>query len=180
MHCKQARDLLIESMDHTPGADEVAALRAHVDECPECQRFADATRHWKSRSAGRLQPTPDVTERVLATIRPLPPPWVYEHHRRTRYAPHLAAFVVGALGVGLTFLMICVALVVGLAGEYHPEAGQHRLLIPEVWHDAASWMNTIPGDPAHTAVTVVGAIAFIALVSSWFRTLSVRVGRGRD
>src|SRR5690349_17322311 len=102
MHCKQARDLLVSSLDHTLPPGERDAVRAHLAECAACRRFAEAMRHWSGPAHfARTQPAPDLTERVLAHVRPLPPPWVFKQARQHRQVPHLIAFTVGALGVAL-------------------------------------------------------------------------------
>jgi hypothetical protein len=138
---------------------------------------------WPAHAAAqqRRRNAPDLTERVLAHVRPLPPPWVYQHEQQNKQVPHLVAFVVGALGVSLTFLMLCLTLVVAVAGDARPGAGgQRRLFVPEVWGDVQGWMNSLPNDHAHALVTVVVACAFTALVATWFRTLSAHVGRDRQ
>lgn len=182
MHCKRARSLLIQSVDTTIAADDLAAMRSHLSECAGCRRFAEAMHVWPADGAGKPGAVaPDLTERVLATVRPLPPPWVYRQEQQDRHMPHLVAFAVGALGVVLTFLMLCLTFVVALSGNTAPAAGRQRqLLVPEVWHDVRAWMNSIPGDTAHTVVTLALAIVFIVLVVSWFRTLALRVGRDRQ
>jgi hypothetical protein len=71
--------------------------------------------------------------------------------------------------------------VVAIAGPSQPTAGrQEQLMVPQVWHDIQLWMNGIPNDHAHAIVTVIVALAFTALVVTWFRTLSVHVGRDRQ
>ena len=94
--------------------------------------------------------------------------------------PHLIAFTVGALGVALAFLMLCLTLVVGLTGHAPTVTGRkHQLFVPEVWSDVQAWFNTLPNDFAHAAITLVLAGAFVFLVVAWFRTLAVRIGRDR-
>lgn len=181
MHCKHTRKLLLQSLEH-PLDDETARLvQAHVAECAECRRFAEAMHMWPAHAAmqQRRRNAPDLTERVLAHVRPLPPPWVYRQEQQSKQVPQLIAFVVGALGVFLTFLMLCLTFVVAVAGDARPGSGR-RLLVPEVWHDVEGWMNSIPNDHAHAIVTIVLACAFTALVVTWFRTLSAHVGRDRQ
>ncbi len=181
MRCKQARKLFIESLDHPLGAEDQQIVHAHITECAECRRFAEAMHLWPAPSVGqaRAQQSPDLTERVLANVRPLPPPWVYRQEQQRRHVPQLVAFTVGALGVTLTFLMLCLTLVVVASGQAPDSGRKHSLLVPEVWGDVQSWMNTIPNDTAHTAVTLAAFALFVALVVAWFRTLAVRVGRDR-
>lgn len=182
MHCKRARSLLIQSVDTTIAADDLAAVGSHLSDCPECRRFAEAMHLWPAHGAGRPgAQSPDLTERVLANVRPLPPPWVYRQEQQSKQIPHLVAFAVGALGVALTFLMLCLTFVVALSGNTAPSSGRQRqLLVPEVWHDVRTWMNSIPGDRAHTVVTLALAVVFVVLVVSWFRTLALHVGRDRQ
>jgi predicted anti-sigma-YlaC factor YlaD len=182
MHCKQTRSLLIQSLERPLDAEGEQAVQAHVAECAECRRFVEAMHTWPTHAAAqRRRDAPDLTERVLANVRPLPPPWVYRHEQQNKQVPHLVAFVVGALGVALAFLMLCLTFVVAIAGQSQPGAGQQRqLMVPEVWHDVQVWMNSVPNDHAHALVTIAVAVAFIALVTAWFRTLSVHVGRDRQ
>ena len=167
MHCKQTRSLLLQSLESPLDAASEQAVQAHVAECSECSRFAEAMHMWPLHAAGqqRRRNAPDLTERVLANVRPLPPPWVYRQEQQNKQVPQLVAFVVGALGVSLAFLMLCLTFVVAIAGDTRPESGrQRRLLVPEVWHDVQGWMNSIPNDHAHALVTVVATLAFTALV----------------
>lgn len=182
MHCKQARKLLLQSVDRPMAVDDRATVRHHLDDCPECRRFAGAMHVWPVRG-GEIPDahSTDLTERVLANVRPLPPPWVYRQEQQSKQIPHLVAFAVGALGVVLTFLMLCLTFIVTLSGNTASQSGrQHQLLVPEVWADVQVWMNSIPGDMPHTVVTVVFGVAFIVFVVSWFRTLALRVGRDRQ
>ena len=183
MHCKPTRKLLLQSLEYPLDAESEQAVRAHVAECAECRQFVDAMHMWPAHAATqqRRRNAPDLTERVLANVRPLPPPWVYQHEQQNKQVPHLVAFVVGALGVSLTFLMLCLTLVVAVAGDARPGVGgQRRLFVPEVWRDVQGWMNSIPNDHAHALVTIVVACAFTVLVLTWFRTLSAHVGRDRQ
>jgi hypothetical protein len=182
MHCKQARKLLIQSVDQTFAAHDLDAVHGHVAECAECRRFAEAMHVWPAPGAGRPGfAAPDLTERVLANVRPLPPPWVYRQEQQSKQIPHLVAFAVGALGVVLTFMMLCLTFVVAVSGNTAPQSGRQRqLLVPEVWNDVRAWMNSIPGDMAHTVVTLALAIVFGVLIVSWFRTFALRVGRDRQ
>ncbi len=183
MHCKQARKLLIHTMDCALPADETEAVRSHLSECAECRRFAEAMHTWQANPAThhRGRSGPDLTERVLANVRPLPPPWVFRQEHQSKNVPQMVAFLVGALGVTLAFLMLCLTFIVAVVGDTRTDGGtQRQLLVPEVWHDVQVWMNSIPHDGAHTAVTFVLSIAFLVLTISWFRTLSARVGRDRQ
>lgn len=183
MHCKQVRSLLLQSLEHPLDDDTERTVQMHVAECTECRRFVEAMHMWPVHGATqqRRRNAPDLTERVLANVRPLPPPWVYRHEQQHKQVPHLVAFVVGALGVSLAFLMLCLTFVVAIAGQPLGASGQQQqLMVPEVWHDVQVWMNSIPNDHAHAVVTVVVLLAFTALVVSWFRTLSVHVGRDRQ
>lgn len=183
MHCKQIRSLLLQSLEHPLNAEDEHIIQTHVAECTECRRFAEAMRMWPAHAAAqqRRRNAPELTERVLANVRPLPPPWVYRHEQQNKQVPQLVAFVVGALGVSLAFLMLCLTFVVAIAGPSQPTAGrQEQLMVPEVWHDIQVWINGIPNDHAHAIVTVIVALAFTALVVTWFRTLSVHVGRDRQ
>lgn len=180
MHCKHTRKLLLQSLEHPLDGETARLVQAHVAECAECRRFADAMHMWPAYAASqqRRRNAPDLTERVLAHVRPLPPPWVYRQEQQNKQVPQLIAFVVGALGVFLTFLMLCLTFIVAIAGDVRPGAG--RLLVPEVWRDVEAWMNSIPNDHAHALVTIIAACAFAALVLMWFRTLSAHVGRDRQ
>ena len=182
MHCKRARSLLLQSVDATIAADDLAAVRGHLDGCPGCRRFAEAMHVWPVHGAEKPGASaPDLTERVMANVRPLPPPWVYRQEQQSKQIPPLVAFAVGALGVVLTFLMLCLTFVVAVSGNTSPQSGRQRqLLVPEVWRDIRVWMSSIPGDRAHTVVTLALAVAFVVLVVSWFRTLALHVGRDRQ
>ncbi len=182
MHCKQARKLLLQSVDHPVAPGDLDRVHTHIAECAECRRFAEAMHVWPASGAGRLgSAAPDLTERVLANVRPLPPPWVFRQERQKKQTPHLVAFAVGAIGVVLTFLMLCLTFVVAISGNTAPSTGRQRqLMVPEVWHDVRAWMNSIPNDGAHTAVTIALAVLFGVLVVSWFRTLALHVGHDRQ
>lgn len=182
MRCTQARDLLVHANDAPLDGAEESLLAAHLESCPACQRIAAGTRGWQPHHAAHLtaHDAPDLTERVLATVRPLPPPWVYHEEQHNRQAPHLVAFVVGALGVTLAFLMLAFTLVVTLTGRVPPQAGGGRaLLVPEVWHDVRDWFDAVPHDPARAAVAFACAALFVFVAGRWFRVLSIRVGRDR-
>lgn len=181
MHCKPTRKLLLASLEHPLATNTERAVQAHVAECAECRRFAEAMHMWPAHAATqqRRRGAPDLTERVLANVRPLPPPWVYRQEQQSKQVPQLVAFVVGALGVSLAFLMLCLTLVVTIAGNAQPGAGR-QLMVPEVWHDVQVWMNGVPNDHAHAIVTVLAALVFITIAVAWFRTLSVHVGRDRQ
>lgn len=182
MHCRQARSLLIRSVDDAIAPADRDALHAHLAECAECRRFMTAMHLWPAQPVTLgSDPAPDLTERVLANVRPLPPPWVYRQEQQSKQIPHLVAFAVGALGVVLAFLMLSLTLIVTITGNTTPQSGrQAQLLVPEVWHDVRVWMLSIPNDAAHTVVTAALAVVFIVLVVSWFRTLALRVGRDRQ
>ncbi len=183
MHCKPTRKLLLQSLEHPLDAETERAVQAHVGECAACRQFVEAMQMWPTQASGRqrAQSAPDLTERVLANVRPLPPPWVYRQQQQSKQVPHLVAFVVGTLGVVLTFLMLCLTFVVAIAGETRPDSGRQRqLLVPEVWGDVQNWMNSVPNDHAHAIVTLIVAGAFLLLVVTWFRTLAVQVGRDRQ
>lgn len=182
MHCKQARKLLLHSVDHPMATDDRTTVHDHLSDCAECRRFAEAMHVWPVQGGEMTgAPSADLTERVLANVRPLPPPWVYRQEQQSKQMPHLVVFAVGALGVVLTFLMLCLTFVVAVSGNTAPQSGRQRqLLVPEVWNDVRIWMNSIPGDLAHTVVTFVFGVAFVLFVVSWFRTFALRVGRDRQ
>ncbi len=178
MHCKPTRSLLLQSLEYPLDDETQRRVTVHVTECTECRRFAEAMHMWPVHAAAqqRRRSASDLTERVLANVRPLPPPWVYRHEQQNKQMPQFIAFVVGALGVSLAFLMFVVAI----AGKPSSGSGQQQqLMVPEVWHDVTIWMNGVPNDHAHAVVTLVAALAFIALVVAWFRTLAAHVGRNR-
>ncbi|MCA1723054.1 MAG: zf-HC2 domain-containing protein [Thermomicrobia bacterium] len=182
MHCKPTRKLLFASLEHPLDTESERVVQAHIAECTECRRFAEAMHMWPAHAAAqqRRRGAPDLTERVLAHVRPLPPPWVYRQEQQSKQVPHLIAFVVGALGVSLTFLMLCLTFVVAVAGSWQPTPGRQRLFVPEVWKDVQVWMNGVPNDHAHAIVTALAALVFITMVVAWFRTLSAHVGRDRQ
>ena len=107
MRCTQARDLLVHAIDRPLAPDDNAPLTAHLETCAECRRFAAGLRVGYAHHSTSLiaQDTPDLTERVLANVRPLPPPWVSEEQHQSRQVPHFVAFAVGVLGVVLAFLI---------------------------------------------------------------------------
>src|SRR4051794_5844070 len=150
MRCTQARDLLVQAIDRPLPPDDHALLAAHLESCPECRRLAAGLRlgHAHQSAAFIAHNAPDLTERVLANVRPLPPPWVYEERQQSRQVPHFVAFAVGALGVVLAFLMLCLTLVIALAGNTGPSGGTRRLFVPEAWHDVRVWFDTVPHNPA--------------------------------
>jgi hypothetical protein len=179
MRCTQARDLLVHAVDRPLPPGDDALLATHLESCPECRRFAGGLRlgHAHHSVAFNAHNTPDLTERVLANVRPLPPPWVYEERQQSRQVPHFVAFAVGALGVVLAFLMLCLTLVVTLTDQGTPARGTRRLFVPEAWHDVRVWFDTVPHNPAHAALTLACAALFIALALSWFRMLAGRIGQ---
>lgn len=177
MRCAQARELLVHANDVPLDAGEEPLLAAHLASCPACQRFAAGMRGWQPQHAA--PETPDLTERVLASVRPLPPPWVYHEQQRTP-ASQFVAFIVGALGVTLAFLMLAFTLVATLTGRIAPPPGSGRaLLVPEVWHDVRVWFDTVPNDPARAAVVFVAVALFVVIAGRWFHALAMRVGRDR-
>ena len=182
MHCKPTRSLLLQSLEYPLDDEMQRQVTVHVTECTECRRFAEAMHMWPVHAAAqqRRRSASDLTERVLANVRPLPPPWVYRHEQQNKQMPQFIAFVVGALGVSLAFLMLCLTFVVAIAGNPSSGSGQQQqLMVPEMWHDVTIWINGVPNDHAHAVVTLVAALAFIALVVAWFRTLAAHVGRNR-
>lgn len=181
MRCTQARELLVQAIDRPLTPDDHARLAAHLETCPECRRFAAGLRlgHAQHAASFLTHEAPDLTERVLANVRPLPPPWVYEERQQSRQVPHFVAFAVGAIGVMLAFLMLCLTLVVTLAGQGTPGRGSRRLFVPEAWHDVRDWFDTLPHNPAHAAVTIACAALFLFLIFSWFRMLAGRIGQDR-
>ncbi len=181
MRCTQARELLVHAIDRPLMPEDHALLAAHLESCPECRRFAAGLRlgHAHHSASFIAQDAPDLTERVLANVRPLPPPWVYHERQQSRQVPHFVVFVVGVLGVLLAFLMLCLTLVVALTGQGAPARGTRRLFVPEAWHDVRLWFDTLPHNPAHAAVTFACAALFVALLLSWFRMLAVRIGQDR-
>ncbi|MDQ6603718.1 MAG: zf-HC2 domain-containing protein [Chloroflexota bacterium] len=183
MHCKPTRKLLLQSLEQPLDAETRHAVQAHVEECAACRQFVEAMDMWPAHASGmqRIQSAPDLTERVLSHVRPLPPPWVYRQQQQSKQMPHVVAFAVGALGVVLTFLMLCLTFVVAIAGDTRPDVGRQRqLMVPEVWHDVRGWMDSVPNDHAHAIVTLIVACAFVVLVVTWFRTLADHVGRDRQ
>jgi predicted anti-sigma-YlaC factor YlaD len=179
MRCPRARDLLVHAIDRPLAPEDHALLTAHLESCPECRRFAAGLRlgHAHHAVPFAAHDAPDLTERVLANVRPLPPPWVYEERQQSRQVPHFVAFAVGALGVVLAFLMLCLTLIVTLTGRDTPTRGDRRLFVPEAWHDVRLWFDSVPHNPLHAAVTLVGAALFLFLAASWFRMLAGRVGQ---
>lgn len=186
MHCKPTRKLLLQSLEQPLDAETQRAVEVHVEECAACRQFVEAMHLWPTQAAGmqRIASAPDLTgmaERVLANVRPLPPPWVYRQQQQSKQMPHLVAFVVGVLGVVLTFLMLCLTFVVAIAGDARPDTGRQRqLLVPEVWGDVRNWMDSVPNDHAHAIVTLILACVFALLIVMWFRTLADHVGRDRQ
>jgi hypothetical protein len=180
MRCRQARELLVQAIDRPLAPDDNARLTAHLETCAECRRFAAGMRigHAHQATAPTMDDAPDLTERVLANVRPLPPPWVYQE-QQGRQVPHFVVFAVGVLGVVLTFLMLCLTLIITLTGQGTQSSGNRRLYVPEAWHDVRVWFDSLPHNPAHAAVTVACAALFIFLVIAWFRMLAVRIGQDR-
>src|SRR5205823_11745893 len=105
------------------------AVREHLAECAECRRFAAGMHLWPAYHAPKGNDhTPDLTERVLANVRPLPPPWVYRQEQQSKQMPHLVAFAVGALGVVLAFLMLSLTLIVTVSGNTSSQSGRQSQL----------------------------------------------------
>ena len=181
MHCRQARNLLVHAIDRSLPVEDHAQLVSHMESCAECRRFAAGMRfgHANQASAFLSHNAPDLTERVLATVRPLPPPWVFEEQQQHHQVPHFVAFAVGALGVVLAFLMLCLTLVITLTGNTGPSRGTRRLFVPEAWHDVRLWIDSMPHNPVHAAVTLACMALFVCLILTWFRMLAVRIGKDR-
>jgi hypothetical protein len=181
MRCTQARDLLVHAIDRPLSRDDQALVTEHLESCLECRRFAAGLRYGHAQQITSLiaHDAPDLTERVLANVRPLPPPWVYEERQQSRQVPHFVAFAVGAVGVVLALLMLGLTLVVTLVGNGTRTRGSRHLFVPEAWHDVRVWFTSIPHDPARAAVTLACAALFIVLVLSWFRMLAGRIGQDR-
>ncbi len=172
MSCKHIRSALLQMNERSLNATERAALDAHLATCPECQRFATAMQ----RGTERIE-TPDLTERVMASVRPLPPPWVFEQTHQDRHTPQLVAFAVGALGVAMAFVSVAIALVVGVAsGGGQAVVDNHTVAAPLVGNALHEWANSIPSDRVHTFITLVGLMVFAGALISWFRTLALHTG----
>lgn len=193
MHCTQARDLLLLACEREVSAKERATLTAHLAECPECRRFATAMRYWSGTTAGtseasgliagsvrpRGNASPDLTERVLASVRPLPPPWVYHETQREKRRPHLIGLMVGALAVALAFVAVSLALLVALASGNASGNASHLATEAIVGEDVYHWVRSLPNDLTHTAITL-GALAFFAaLLLRWSHAVAMRVGHDR-
>src|SRR5262249_16758231 len=156
---------LVQAIDRPLGPDDKERLTGHLETCAECRRFAAGLRvgHAQHTTSLIAQDAPDLTERVLANVRPLPPPCVYHHQQQGRQAPHFVVFAVGVLGVVLAFLMLCLTLIITLTGKEPQTGSSRRLYVPEAWHDVRLWFDSVPHNPAHAAVTVACAALFIFL-----------------
>src|SRR4051812_5551048 len=181
MHCRQARNLLVHAIDRPLPAEDHAQLASHMESCAECRRFAAGMRfgHANQASAFLSHNAPDLTERVLATVRPLPPPWVFEEQQQHHQVPHFVAFAVGALGVVLAFLMLCLTLVIALTGNTGPSRGTRRLFVPEAWHDVRVWFDTVPHNPAPPAPPLACAALSTPLALWWSGMRGGRAGQAR-
>lgn len=175
MQCKAVRDALLHAHDQPPTDDERAAVSAHLATCVGCRRFAEAMHVWGTapRVAGV---SPDLTERVLASVRPLPPPWVYHQARQEKQMPQLVAFTVGVLGVTMTFVALALALIVGVESG-GAVTDRHATMTAIVGIALHQWMDSLPDNTIHAAITVVGLGLFAALLIAWFRTLASHTGR---
>jgi len=190
MHCRQARDLLLLACEHElPGEDRLA-LTTHLDACPECGRFAVAMRYWAAAPghynpehfgfvAGNVVPqrgtTPDLTERVLASVRPLPPPWVYHETQWEKRRPHVIGFAIGALAVVCAFVAVSLVLIVAFASGV-TGATSHIAAEAMVGNDVHQWFDTLPRDMKHAAITLGALAVFAFLVLRWFHALALRLG----
>ena len=169
MDCRQARDALIAAAEWPLSAAEHDDMAAHLAGCAACRRFAAGAHGWRGAHrgtnttgfvAGRGVPvasTPDLTERVLASVRPLPPPWVYEQTRRRRKRSHLLGLVVAAVGATFAFVTVSVALVVALASDSPPSvSGAFPRLATEAVVNAnmRGWFTSLTTDAARFAVTL--------------------------
>ncbi len=190
MHCKQARDLLLLACEHELPEDDGMALTAHLDTCPECDRFAVAMRHWVGAPghnpehlgfmAGSVVPqrgaTPDLTARVLASVRPLPPPWAYHETQWEKRRPHVIGFAIGALAVTCAFVVVSLALIVAFASGNVTGATSHAAVEAMVGDDVRQWFDTLPRDLKHAAITLGAFAVFASLVLRWFHALALRLG----
>lgn len=202
MDCKQARELLIAAAERDPARrpptqHETDNLSAHLMGCAECRRFAAGARGWRGGvrsgkdslgfAAGRASHAPadatppDLTERVLASVRPLPPPWVYEQTQREKRTPHLVAIAVGAVGATLTFLMVSLALVVAVAGDGATLARGSGLASQAAMEMAVNaqvrgWFGSLATDTARLAVTVAMLALVLWLLLRWLRAFATRAG----
>lgn len=190
MQCKEAREQLLLSWERDLTGDEYPDIHGHLDECAECRRFASAMRHWSGTSSGAAtdglgivatQPamSSDLTERVLASVRPLPPPWVYHDGRRERRRVHLIGFIFGALAVTLTFIAVSLALVVVFASKGAVGIASPSTMEAIVGDDVQRWFVSLPADPAHGAITVGALALFAVLLLRWSHALALRVGHDR-
>ncbi len=203
MDCRQARDALIAAAERPLSGPEHDDTAAHLAGCAACRRFAAGAHGWRGAHglppyrggggnapgfvAGRGVPPaaspPDLTERVLASVRPLPPPWVYAETRRGRRRSHMLGLVAAAVGATLAFVTVSVALVVALASDGPtPVRGAITGGFPRLATEAVvsanvrGWFDSLATDAARLAVTV----ALLALLASgllrWLRTVAARVG----
>ena len=193
MQCKDAREHLMLSWERDLAGGDPPDLDAHLQECAECRRFATAMRSWSGTSGaaadglgivaghvGRQEAvSAELTERVLASVRPLPPPWVYRDALREQQRVHFIGFIFGALAVTLTFVAVSLALVVVFASKGAGGIASRSSLEAMLNDDVQRWFLTLPAYPAHGAITI-GAIAlFAALLLRWSHALALRVGHDR-
>lgn len=203
MDCRQARDALIAAADHEPAPAERDALASHLAGCAACRRFAAGARGWRAThrggnstgfvattgqgvpwAGGQMPPptaSPDLTEKVLASVRPLPPPWVYERARRERRVSHVVGFAVAAVGATLAFLTVSLALIVALANDAPApptRGGAMPRLATEAMVNASvrGWFDSLTTDAARLAVTLALLTLLAAALLRWLRAFAARVG----
>lgn len=192
MDCPQARDALIAAAERLLPPAERDAVAAHLHGCAACRRFAAGAHGWRGAGrgsgqtagfvAGRGVPSasaaPDLTERVLASVRPLPPPWVYEESRRRKRA-HVLGLVVAAVGATLAFVTVSVALLVALASDGPtPAPGAFPRLATEAVVNAnmRGWFNSLTTDATRFAVTLALLLLLASGLLRWLRAVAARVG----
>ena len=182
MHCKQARNLLIHSLDRPlpPGEqDTVRDASRGVPGVPPFRR-GDASLVRTCHQA-RAHATPGSDGARAGACPPVAAAVGLSAERQSRQVPQLVAFVVGALGVALAFLMLVLTLIVGLTGNT-PAAATHerRLFVPEVWQDVQGWFNTLPERHRARRDHPRTLERLPLLVVAWCRTLAAHVGRDRQ
>jgi len=103
MNCEHHQARLDPYLDAELGADDVAAVEAHLEQCPACRRIFERGRSLQRALAAYpvSGPTPDFAERALARAKTIPrrPP-------RLVAAGFVAAFAASVLTLIYTGLMV--------------------------------------------------------------------------
>lgn len=130
MRCEQWREILSAQLDGEETRAQGAAVRRHLDACPNCRRWHDHAADITRRARIRLVASPAELTNVILASPPAAPRRRKDGLARRRMVPVLRA----ALGtLGAVQVVLGLAQIGRGAADGHLPGGQH------LWHESAAW-----------------------------------------